>query len=71
MSPSAHERVHSRSTREGAIFCTLVKEGMRGKSIGYNPLSDPIPLRTGGYRYELWEVVEYSCVGIPCNGGIS
>jgi hypothetical protein len=58
---------YSRSTSEGAIFYALAKEGMRGKSIGFNPKTDPQRLPTGGFRYPNWYGLEFSNVGVAAN----
>lgn len=57
------------------IYAMVREEGLGMTSIGFNPLARPIPLdpRTGisptqgGYRFEKWELLEWSIVGIPCN----
>src|SRR5262249_5741044 len=34
---------------------------------GFNPMSEPKRLETGGFLYEMWEGLEYSNVGVACN----
>ncbi len=47
---------------------SLVKEGiLRGLSIGFNPLSPPCALPTGGNEFRTWELLEVSLVCVPCN----
>lgn len=70
------------STKEASQVFDLVAKGiLRGVSIGFNPLSEPIPLPReygqpplpnkppghGGFRYERWELLEWSFVGVPAN----
>lgn len=47
----------------------LVRAGLvRGLSVGFRPLEQPEVTRTG-YLYRAWEMMELSCVTIPCNAG--
>src|SRR5262249_62001365 len=55
-------------------FALVAKvKAIRGTSIAFNPLSEPIRLspRPGaiiaGLRYDEWELIEISWVGVPCN----
>lgn len=49
------------------LACQLYKNGYRGSvSVGFNPIK-ATPIKGGGYTYEKWELLELSCVVIPCN----
>lgn len=74
-------------TKEAEQVFDLVASGIiRGVSIGFNPLAEPVPLPRddrrstlvgtpmalqprmfGGFRYERWELLEWSFVGVPAN----
>src|SRR5262249_52436185 len=63
------------ATKEAVQVFDLVAKvkAIRGTSIAFNPLSEPIrlSLRPGaliaGLRYDEWELIEISWVGVPCN----
>jgi hypothetical protein len=62
------------STPEAVQVYVGVKEGwLRGVSIGFNPLGEPIKLKQSpetpyaGFRYPQWELLEISWVGVPAN----
>ncbi len=52
------------------IFHLIVERAFNDVSVGFNPHPDPRyaqRLETGGTRYEKWELLEWSPVGIGCN----
>lgn len=62
------------STPEGLQFFTLVKDGvLNAVSIGFNPVTDPIPLTKqagnayAGFRFDRWELLEWSFCGVGAN----
>jgi len=73
------------ATKEAVQVFDLVRLGvLRCTSVGFNPISDPVPLpkvkaelypnahkKPGesslGFRYDQWELLEWSWVGIPSN----
>ena len=62
------------ASHEGPQFFELVKAGvLRSTSIGFNPLAEPRRLSPipgnlyTGYRYEKWELLEFSWVGVGAN----
>jgi hypothetical protein len=65
---------YSQVNPDAADIYAMVKEGTLGMtSIGFNPISRPVPIDPGpgsamsGYRFDRWELLEWSIVGIPCN----
>jgi hypothetical protein len=60
------------------VFELVVEDILRATSIGFNPLGDPVHLGDDephplspwpGCKFERWELLEFSIVGIPCNPG--
>jgi hypothetical protein len=50
-------------------YCGLYKAGvLRTVSVGFNAL-DCEPIEKGGYLYRKWELLELSCVAVPCDPG--
>lgn len=55
------------------IFALIAEKMLPGISIGFNPLEEPEKLGEvpgnlyAGFRFNKWELLEYSHVGLPCN----
>jgi hypothetical protein len=67
------KRLKDIETSDHARICRdmwwMVKDGLlNGISVGFDPRGRPQPLRGGGTRYDEWELLEVSLVGIPANG---
>lgn len=50
-------------------YCGLYKHGvMKSVSVGFNPIEYE-PNKGGGYDFKQWELLELSCVSVPCDAG--
>ena len=50
-------------------YCGLYKAGvMNTVSVGFRPI-DSAPNKDGGYDFKEWELLELSCVAVPCDPG--
>jgi len=50
-------------------YCALYKNSvMKTVSVGFNPIT-ATPNKNGGITYERWELMELSCVAVPCDVG--
>lgn len=54
-------------TDEGKMYFALYKDDFqKAFSVGFTPI-DYIPNKSSGYTYNKQELLEYSCVAVPCN----
>ncbi len=50
-------------------YCGLYKAGvMKSVSVGFNPIEYDVN-KNGGYDFKQWELLELSCVAVPCDPG--
>jgi hypothetical protein len=64
-----HARTRFLKTKPGDLALDMIREGVGGWSIGFQPLEfEPVSRASGargGLRYTKWELLEYSYVSIP------